>query len=102
MMMPVVSGAGRGATEGTAMKHWVRSSLPRSLAVLATPLLALGALATMAPASVASAAVTSAGGPWAKAAPAAPAVPASLRVAIHKSLGPAGYSRQTGLAAADG
>jgi len=81
------------------MKHWVRSSLARSLPVLATPLLALGALATMTPASVASASVHAGARP---AAPAAPAVPASLRAAIHRSLGAGAYSRQTELAAADG
>jgi hypothetical protein len=89
----------RGIIEGAAMKQWVRSSLARSLPVLATPLLALGALATMTPASVASASVAAGARP---AAPAAPVVPASLRTAIHKSLGPAGYSRQTRLSAADG
>ncbi len=57
------------------MKHWIRSSLARSLAVLATPLLALGALATMAPASVASAAVTSAGRPLARRRPPRPPCP---------------------------
>jgi hypothetical protein len=81
------------------MKQWVRSSLARSLPVLATPLLALGALATMTPASVASASVAAGARP---AAQTAPAVPASLRAAIRKSLGAGAYSRQTGLAAADG
>ncbi len=81
------------------MKHWVRSSLARSLPVLATPLLALGALAAMTPASVASASVTAGARP---AAQAAPAVPASLRAAIRTSLGAGAYARQTELAAADG
>ena len=67
------------------MKHWVRSSLARSLPVLATPLLALGALAAMAPTSVASAAPAS-----------------SLQAAIHKTLGPGSYSRPAELAASDG
>jgi FG-GAP repeat protein len=79
------------------MKQWIRSWLARWARVLATPLLALAALAGMAPAASASLAATSR--PRTQT---APAVPASLRTAIHKSLGPGAYSRQTRLAAADG
>ena len=82
------------------LEQRIRSSLARCLAVLVTPLLALGVMAGMAPASAASPLSHESGGrPPADAV--ALAMPASLQAAIRKSLGNAGYSRQAELTASD-
>jgi hypothetical protein len=87
------------------MGQRIRTSPARYLAVLATPLLALGVMAGMAPAASASRLPDRPAGKVPAATAALAAAPASLQAAIRKSRGTAvsfaGYSRQVELTASD-